>query len=72
MKVLELIFLTDLGKTTRITVDDPQEPIDTEVVKSAMQSIIESNVFIDSDGNSYSEIKGARLVERSVTEYEIL
>jgi len=71
MKVLELNFMTSGGKTAKISIDEPLEPVNTEQVKAAMQSIIEAGVFIDSDGNSYEEMKAARLVERTVTEYSL-
>ena len=40
MKTLELIFLTSEGKTVRLSLDAPKEPIDSEEVKDAMQSIV--------------------------------
>ncbi|WP_144463205.1 DUF2922 domain-containing protein [Siminovitchia fortis] len=71
MKTLELHFVTSGGKTARISVEQPQEPVNPEEVKDAMQSIIDAGVFIDSEGNTYEEIKAARLVERTVTEYSL-
>ncbi|RWR11670.1 DUF2922 domain-containing protein [Siminovitchia fortis] len=71
MKTLELHFVTSAGKTARLTVEQPQEPVNPEEVKEAMQSIIDAGVFIDSEGNTYEEIKAARLVERTVTEYSL-
>lgn len=71
MKVLELIFLTGEGKTTRMSIDNPIEPVDLEQVKTAMGVIIASDTFIDQEGNGYEEIKGARLVERTITEFDL-
>ncbi|GIN21339.1 DUF2922 domain-containing protein [Siminovitchia fordii] len=71
MKTLELHFIASGGKTSRLTIEQPQEPVNPEDVKNAMQSMIDSGVFMDSEGNTYEEIKGARLIERSVTEFSL-
>ncbi|VEF48260.1 Protein of uncharacterised function (DUF2922) [Bacillus freudenreichii] len=71
MKILELHFVTSDGKTAKINIDHPQEPVNPEDVKNAMQSIIDSGVFIDSEGYRYEEMKAARLVERTVTDYSL-
>ncbi|MCR2821737.1 DUF2922 domain-containing protein [Lederbergia panacisoli] len=71
MKVLELNFLSEEGKTSKLTIDQPHEPVDPAQVKAAMEDIIASNVFLDSDGNPYFEAKSARLVERNVEEIDI-
>jgi len=71
LKTLELHFVTGGGKTARLTIEQPQEPIHPKDVKNAMQSIIDSGAFIDSEGNTYEEMKAARLVERTVTEYSL-
>ncbi|MEK3886809.1 DUF2922 domain-containing protein [Bacillus sp. FSL K6-3431] len=72
MKTLELIFETAEGKIARMSIENPQEPVDSNQVKTALENIIASNTFIDSDGHAYESYKGARLVERSVTEIEII
>ncbi|MDQ0178506.1 DUF2922 domain-containing protein [Bacillus chungangensis] len=71
MKVLELIFNTDDGKTARLAIENPVEPVDVEKVKSSMETIIHNNVFTMSSGAAYSSVKGARLVERRVTELTV-
>ncbi|MBS4219616.1 DUF2922 domain-containing protein [Bacillus sp. FJAT-49711] len=71
MKVLELNFLSEEGKTSKLTIDQPIEPVDPAQVKAAMESIIASNVFLDSDGNPFFKVKSARLVERNVEEIDI-
>ncbi len=70
-KTLELQFGTDLGKTARMTVDNPIEPVDTAALKAAMEEIIASNAFFSTNGSLVS-VAGARIVERNVTEYEII
>jgi hypothetical protein len=70
-KTLELQFGTELGKTARLSVDNPKEPIDEEVVKLSMAQIIASEIFTTSSGK-FVAAKGARVVDRSVTDYELI
>ncbi|WP_077212377.1 DUF2922 domain-containing protein [Bacillus dakarensis] len=70
-KVLELQFVTQHGKVAKLTVDNPTEPIDPAAVKTAMESIIASNAFNSTSGDLVA-IEGARVVERNVTDYEII
>lgn len=69
-KVLELLFVTAEGKTAKITIENPKEPVDPAQVKAAMTQIILDNVFTSKTG-SFVSIKGARLVERNVSEYAL-
>ncbi|MFJ7679017.1 DUF2922 domain-containing protein [Peribacillus sp. NPDC097206] len=69
-KALEMIFVTEEGKSSTISVDNPKEPVDVNQVKQAMQQIIAQNVFITSSGDFVS-IKGARVVERNVEDVEV-
>ncbi|WML41522.1 DUF2922 domain-containing protein [Neobacillus sp. OS1-2] len=69
-KSLELEFGTEFGKTARISVDNPKEPIDTEVVKLSMAQIIASDIFITASGRLVAA-KSARMIERNVTDYEL-
>ncbi|MFS0643398.1 DUF2922 domain-containing protein [Siminovitchia sp. 179-K 8D1 HS] len=71
MKTLELSFLTGGGKTATIVIDQPKEPVDPSQVKTAMENIIGAGVFLDSGGNSYTAMKSARLVDRTVTEISL-
>jgi hypothetical protein len=70
-KTLELQFATEFGKTARISIDNPKEPIDEEVVKLSMVQIITSEVFTTASGKFVSS-KGARVVDRNVTDYELV
>ncbi|WP_040207419.1 DUF2922 domain-containing protein [Neobacillus jeddahensis] len=69
-KTLELQFGTEFGKTANITIDNPKEPIDEEIVKLSMAQIIASEVFVSVSGKLVS-VKGARVIDRNVTEYEL-
>ena len=44
-KILELLFVTQEGKTAKISIDNPKEPVDLVKVKAAMTQIITANVF---------------------------
>ncbi|WHY85891.1 DUF2922 domain-containing protein [Neobacillus novalis] len=70
-KTLELQFGTEFGKTANISVDNPKEPIDEEVVKLSMEQIIASGVFTTASGK-LAAVKGARIIERNVTDYELV
>ncbi|MEH7378418.1 DUF2922 domain-containing protein [Neobacillus drentensis] len=70
-KTLELQFTTEFGKTASLSVDNPKEPIDEEVVKLSMAQIIASEVFTTSSGK-FVATKGARVIDRNVTDYVIV
>jgi hypothetical protein len=70
-KTLELQFATEMGGTARISVDNPKEPIELATVKDSMNKIIAAGIFFSPTGNLVS-VKGARVVERNVTDYEIV
>jgi len=70
-KTLELQFDTELGKAARISIDNPKEPIDEAVVKQSMQEIIASDVFTTGSGRLVAAA-GARVIDRNITEYEIV
>ncbi|RSK26811.1 DUF2922 domain-containing protein [Bacillus sp. HMF5848] len=69
-KTLELHFLNEDGKTTKLTIDNPIEPMDVLAIDAAMDSILTANVFI-STGGEYVSKKGARLIERNVSDIEL-
>lgn len=69
-KTLELIFGTNMGRQATITVNNPKEPVDEAAVKEAMEQIVAVNVFQTASGE-FTEMKGARLVDRTVTEFEL-
>ncbi|GIN58237.1 DUF2922 domain-containing protein [Lederbergia ruris] len=71
MKVLELNFLSEEGKNVRIAVDEPIDPIDSEQVKTAMDAILQADVFLDTEGNPLKEAKSARIVDKTITTIDI-
>ncbi|MGQ4668124.1 DUF2922 domain-containing protein [Metabacillus halosaccharovorans] len=60
-KTLELQFLNVEGKTVKMNVDSPIEPVDPVAISAAMDSILTA-------GGEFVSKKGARIVERNVTE----
>jgi hypothetical protein len=69
-KTLELTFETSNGKSTKISLESPIEPVDSEQVLTVMQSIISANTLTSSNGDLVA-VKGIRLIERNVTDYEL-
>ncbi|WP_462410409.1 DUF2922 domain-containing protein [Neobacillus sp. Marseille-QA0830] len=69
-KTLELEFGTEFGKTARIAVENPKEPVDEEVIKLSMAQIIASDIFVSSTGKLVAA-KGAKVIDRNVVEYEL-
>lgn len=63
-KTLELIFKNAQGRTVRLSVPDPKEPVDANAVDSAMDLIIARNLFV----GDLTEKVGAQVLERNVTE----
>ncbi|WP_071393037.1 DUF2922 domain-containing protein [Bacillus tuaregi] len=70
-KKLELHFTNGLGKTAKLTIDYPKEPVDKTAVKQVMDMVIAANIF-GGDNHSFVIAKEARLVEHNVTDYEIV
>ncbi len=70
MKRLELIFENQVGKNVTYSLDSPVEPADPVAVSAAMDTIIEENIFATSGGDVVKK-KGARIVDRQVTDIEL-
>ncbi|WP_071394863.1 DUF2922 domain-containing protein [Bacillus tuaregi] len=70
-KKLELHFTTGQGKTAKLTIDYPKEPVNKTTVKQVMDLVIAANIF-GGDNQSFVSVKEARLVEHNVTDYEIV
>ncbi|MDA1679399.1 MULTISPECIES: DUF2922 domain-containing protein [unclassified Bacillus cereus group] len=69
MQVLELIFTKEDGKTVVFSIEQPITPVDAQVVNQVMDTILASSVF--SSINDNTRKKGARLIERNVSEVPI-
>ncbi|MCF6136814.1 DUF2922 domain-containing protein [Pseudalkalibacillus berkeleyi] len=66
-KQIELLFENEEGGTVRISLEEPVEPVDTLALNSAMDKIISDNALISSGGDLVAK-RGARIVERNVTD----
>ncbi|MDQ0231369.1 DUF2922 domain-containing protein [Metabacillus malikii] len=69
-KTLELHFMNAAGKTAKVNIESPIEPVDQAALNNAMDEILTSNIFITNDGDLVSK-KGARIIDRTVTEIEL-
>ncbi|CAM3949595.1 DUF2922 domain-containing protein [Bacillus paramycoides] len=69
MQVLELIFAKEDGKTVVFSIDNPTTPVNAQIVTEVMDTILSSSVFSSISENTRK--KGARLVERNVSEVSI-
>ncbi len=66
-KQIELLFENFEGNTVRISLDEPVEPVDSLAINAAMDKILADNALISSGGDLVAK-KGARVVERNVTD----
>ncbi|KAA0955511.1 DUF2922 domain-containing protein [Sporosarcina sp. ANT_H38] len=66
-KTLQLNFSTASGKKVTLTVDEPRADLTPQSIETAMQEIIDANVF-EINGAPLATVVGARVIERNVTE----
>ncbi|MBJ7958932.1 DUF2922 domain-containing protein [Bacillus cereus group sp. N28] len=69
MQVLELVFVKEDGKTVVLSIDNPIKPVNELVVNQVMDTILFSSVFSSISENTRK--KGARLIEKNVSEVQI-
>ncbi|MTT32345.1 DUF2922 family protein [Terrilactibacillus sp. BCM23-1] len=67
MKTLQLQFENATGGTVSITLDNPTEPVNPAAIQAAQDTIIAQNIFT-STGGDYVKVKGAKIIERNVTD----
>lgn len=70
-QTLELRFNTVNGKTLTLSVSEPKEGITASEVATVMQTIIDQDVF-HNEGFAIVEILQARIIERNVSELELV
>ncbi|SDN57588.1 DUF2922 domain-containing protein [Bacillus sp. OK048] len=61
----------DLTQKYRLSIDNPKEPIEEAAIKQTMEEIIAAEVFFTT-GGKFVSAKGARAIERNVTDYELV
>lgn len=70
-KTLELVFVNLTGNKVTMRIPDPKEDLTENQVLTAMNTIINKNIFRSGGGDLVS-IVGARIVSRDVTELNII
>ena len=68
--VLEMHFVNLVGKRAKITIENTLEPFDPAAISAAMDTILANDVFTSS-GGGFVEKRGARVVERAVTDIQL-
>lgn len=69
--VLQMDFYDEIGKIFRVSVVDPLDDLAQSEVESAMDSIINRNVF-SSNGVDLKVKAGARIISTIVNEIEVI
>lgn len=67
---LVMTFLNTLGKKVSLFVTDPREDLTEEEIKSAMDVIIEKNIFEPNGVDIVSSVD-ARIVQTETTEFDL-
>lgn len=65
-KVFELNFKSLLGKNKKITLANPKDDINEDQALAALNSLVDTDIFQDQDGDVYSQALNARYVTRTV------
>ena len=66
-KRLELFFLNQDGKRSKISVNEPRADLTDTEVQTAMQNIITANIF-NSSGGDLMQVSSARIVTTDITD----
>lgn len=64
---LEMTFITELGGRLKVSLADPRQDITATEVESAMNTIIEKNIFSSTTGDA-AAIHSARVVTKDIEE----
>lgn len=70
MRKLELKFTNEEDKIVTYALEKPIDDVEPDVIKEAMEEILDQNVF-DTSGGDLVSIKSAQLVDHDVTEIEL-
>lgn len=62
-KKLRLTFGTNAGSKSSLSLEDPKDSLDAETVKTAMETIISSDVFENNNGEKYEKVAKAVVIE---------
>lgn len=70
-QTLEMIFVNAAGSKVTLQLPDPKDGLTAAEVQSAMQQIVQKNVFATTGGN-FTGIAGARIVNREVVDMNVV
>ena len=70
-KKLIISFLTSDDRKVSLSVDNPIEDITETEIKSAMDLVVEKNIFAPNGGNIVSTVE-AKVVVTDTTEYDLM
>lgn len=70
-KKLVMIFRNSAGKNVTISIDDPKDDLTEEQIKTAMDLIVEKNVFKKND-YALVEAVEAQIVTTQTTDYDLV
>ena len=69
-KRLVMVFKTDADTNVSISVDNPKDSLQESAIKSAMQIVIDKNVFAPKEEKLVALVE-ARIVVTNTNEYEL-
>ena len=67
-KNLKLVFKTEAGAKTSMTLNDVNQDLQGEAVQTAMESMVESGAFATTKGDKYFSAVSASYVQQVATE----
>ena len=70
-KRLVMSFLTSEDKKVSLTVDNPREDINETEIKSAMDLVVEKNIFAPNGSDIVATVE-AKVVVTDTTEYDLV
>lgn len=70
-KRLVMSFLTSEDKKVSLTVDNPREDINEAEIKSAMDLVVEKNIFAPNGSDIVATVE-AKVVVTDTTEYDLV
>lgn len=70
-RTLEMDFMTELSKLYRMRVYDAKETLDAAQISTAMDAIIDENIFNTTGGELISKA-AARIVTRETADFELI
>ena len=70
-KKLVMVFKNSVGKNVSISIEDPKDNLTETEIKTAMELIVEKNVFKKNDYALVSAVK-AEIVTTNTTEYDLV